>query len=680
MLRTKLLFVLLPLAILLFGFQRDKIFVKGNTIMIIFDGQMHSRVVAVINGQEISLGEYQPSEFITAGGKNITDFHLIHNAESRIHDELGSGTEYALTGEAAELRKEILIHVYEAFPGAAVYQVTYTNNGNKDLKIEGWTNNHYQIREPPGPVQEPSFWAYNSGSYQDRADWIAPLRKGFIKENYMGMNATDYGGGTPVVDIWRRDVGLGVGHLEMTPKLVSLPVSMPDPHYSCLAVASRNNQLLKPGEQVRTLKTFAMVHARDQFSTLLTYRNMMIKQGIRFEPIADTNYEPIWSGWGYQRNFTMPQIYGTLPMVKQLGYQWAGLDDGWQTAEGDWFPAKGKFPRGDADMKKLVAAIHAEGIKASLWWTPLAVDSGTVLRKEHPDYLLINQKGKYQKINWWNADYLCPAYPPVWEYTRKLVEKFIREWGYDGLKIDGQHLNAAPPCYNPAHHHGRPEESFEKTPAFFKMIYETAGRIKPDAVIEICPCGTAYAFHTMPYMTQSAASDPVSSWQIRLKGKTLKSLMGLNAAYFGDYIELSDGHDDFASVQGIGAVVGTKFTWPVEAMKKSAVALTSEKEKIWKKWMDIYLQHMLPKGEYRGELYDLGFDRPEAHAIRKGETMYYAFYADSYSGSVELRGLNDRSYKVLDYENRKDFGTIRGPLAQVPVQFSRHLLLLALPE
>ena len=680
MLRFKILLVLLPLLIVLFGCQQAQVNVSGKNIAITFDGQMHSRVEAIINGQVIALGEYQPSEYVTVDGKNITDFHLTQKLENTVQDELGSGKEYTLTGEANGLSKEIRIHVYDNYPAVAVYQVKYTNNGNKDLEIESWTNNDYQIRVQPGSVQRPSFWSYNSGSYEDRADWILPMQKDFIKENYMGMNATDYGGGTPVVDIWRRDVGIGVGHLEMVPKLVSLPVSMPDSQYARLAVTFKNNQLVKPGESVQTFKTFAMVHTRDQFSTLLTYRDMMIKQGIHFDPIAATNYEPIWCAWGYQRKFTMPQIYGTLPMVKQLGYQWAGLDDGWQTAEGDWFLVKDKFPRGDADMKKLVDNIHAQGIKATLWWTPLAVDSGTVLLKEHPDYLLINQEGKYQKIGWWDSDYLCPAYPPVQEYTRKLVEKFIRDWGYDGLKIDGQHLNAAPPCYNPAHHHVRPEESFEKVPEFFKVIYETARSIKPDVVIEICPCGTAFAFHTMPYMTQSVASDPESSWQIRLKGKTLKALMGRNAAYFGDHIELSDGHDDFATVQGIGAVVGTKFTWPVGAMKKSRVDLTPEKEKVWKKWIDIYLQHMLPEGEYLGELYDLGFDRPEAHAIRKDGKMFYAFYADSFNGSVELRGLEDRGYKLLDYENQKDLGTVRGPLAQLPVQFSKHLLLMATPE
>jgi len=58
---------------------------------------------------------------------------------------------------------------------------------------------------------------------EKRPDWIVPLKAGFKQENYLGMNATDYGGGTPVVDVWRRDLGLGVGHVELSAKLVSMP-------------------------------------------------------------------------------------------------------------------------------------------------------------------------------------------------------------------------------------------------------------------------------------------------------------------------------------------------------------------------------------------------------------------------------------------------------------------------
>src|SRR5262249_42894355 len=144
--------------------------------------------------------------------------------------------------------------------------------------------------------------------------------------------------------------------------------------------------------------------------------------------------------------------------------------------------------------------------------------------------------------------------------------------GFVGLKLDGQHLNGVAPCYNPAHHHAHPEESVEKLQDFWRALHREATAINPDAVVEICPCGTSYAFQKMALMNQAVASDPESSWQVRHKGKTIKALMGPSAAYAGDHVELSDRGDDFASTVGVGAVVSTKFTWPRQPGSKSESA------------------------------------------------------------------------------------------------------------
>jgi alpha-galactosidase len=89
---------------------------------------------------------------------------------------------------------------------------------------------------------------------------------------------------------------------------------------------------------------------------------------------------------------------------------------------------------------------------------------------------------------------------------------------------------------------------------------------------------------------------------------------------------------------------------------------------------------MLSRGEYLGSLYDIGFDRPEAHVIRKNEEMYYAFYAHSWKGRIELRGLEDRAYHVVGYVDGKDFGSVHGPTASISAEFNQHLLLEARPE
>jgi alpha-galactosidase len=218
----------------------------------------------------------------------------------------------------------------------------------------------------------------------------------------------------------------------------------------------------------------------------------------------------------------------------------------------------------------------------------------------------------------------------------------------------------------------------EAAPKFFQAIYDTALRVKPDAVVEFCPCGTAYSFFTLPFLNMSVASDPESAWQVRTKAKTLKALEGNSVAYFGDHVDLY--HDDFASALGVGGVVGSNFTWPEGSAEKKRNDLTPAREELFEKWLHIYKAKMLSRGEYLGELYDIGFDRPETHAIRKDGAMYYAFYAPHWSGKIVLRGLADRRYRVTDYVNNKDLGTVRGPSADLTVSFDKHLLVEAKPE
>ncbi len=250
---------------------------------------------------------------------------------------------------------------------------------------------------------------------------------------------------------------------------------------------------------------------------------------------------------------------------------------------------------------------------------------------------------------------------------------------FGGLKIDGQHLNGVAPCYNPAHKHARPEESVEKLQDFWKAIYAEAIAINPNAVIEICPCGTSYAFHSMPYMNQAVASDPLSSWQVRHKGKTIKALMGPSAAFAGDHVELSDNANDFASTIGVGAIVSTKFTWPRDRKSENEFLLTAQREAQWRRWIALYNEKRLPEGDYRGELYDIGFDKPEAHVITKDGRFYYAFYADRWNGPVELRGLGNERYRVADYWTGRTIGSASATANRLPVSFARFLLLEATP-
>jgi len=654
--------------------------VQGDGIRLEFDGYMRTRVVAT-GDRDVALGPFSESESLLTADGSIGGFALAGHSTKPVADALGEGQRTVLTGRAGALAKEVEVTAYAGRPRWLFLRVRYRNEGTGPVEVDGYASERYEFG--PGPYRgEPAFWSYQSASYESRPDWVLPLGPGFKRANYLGMNDSDYGGGTPVVDVWRRGVGLAIGHVELVPKLVSLPVERLASGRASVALIARRPATLAAGEVLETVRSFVAVHRGDYFVTLRDYAALMQAQGIEIASAPKDAFDPIWCAWGYGRTFTPRQVFETLPVVKELGFGWAVLDDGWQVALGDWRPRPDKFPAGDADMKALVDRIHAAGLKAQLWWAPLGADAGSRTAREHPGWLLRNADGSTRTISWWDSQYLCPALDGVRADAAAFARKALGEWGFDGLKIDGQHLNAAPECFDPSHHHATPADAPEAVPGFFRTIWESAQATKPGALIEICPCGTGYSFFTLPYLNMAVASDPESSWQIRSKGKTLKALAGDRIAYFGDHVEMSDGGEDFASTFGVGGVIGTNFAWPgAPGEKDPQLLLTPAREKTWARWVKLYDAKRLSEGEYAGELYDIGFDRPEAHAVRKGSAVYYAFFAPRHDGRVELRGLaSGRTYRLRDYVNERDLGAVTGPVAMLTVRFERSLLLEAVPE
>ena len=607
------------------------------------------------NEQMVSLyDDYVSADYLVTREFVADKFNLIDFNES----ENSLGKTYKLKGVFAEdgfeVEKLVTITISNDFPDAAYFDIKYKNVGGKVASVTSWVNNNYRIKRIN---EEKPIWSLQTSSSIRRDDWVLPVNPGFFQKNYMGMNNSDYGGGMPIVNLWREDGGVMIGSTELTPKLFSTPVKMlHHSDYATMAIEKEFNEAIefKPEDTIDTYKTFVSVHTGDFFNPLKQFSHYMQAQGIEFVDPEPSAYEAVWCAWGYERMFTIDEVVGTLPKVKELGFKWVDVDDGFQIAEGDWEP-NDRFPGGDKDMRRIADAAHAHGLKAKLWWAPLAADPGTNILKTTPEMQLETVNNTPQYITWWDSYYLSPVNPYTKAYTRDLVKLFLDTWDFDGLKMDGQHLNSCAPDHNSHSGLDYPEQAVEQMPMFFKDIYETAINIKPNAVIQNCPCGTAMNFFNMPYMNQAVSSDPTSSWQIRLKGKVYRAIFD-EVAYYADHVELSDNADDFPTQIGIGAVVGSKFTWPKDNPNvKKSYLLTPEKEKLYKKWVGIYNDKMLSKGSYRGDLYDLTYDLPESHAIEKDNKMYYAFYADEWSGqSIELRGLNKEvAYVVNEYTNDK---------------------------
>ena len=599
-------------------------------------------------------------------------------------DGFGKGSTMVLESSSETgLVRSVSVTAYDQYPSTLVVRAVYTNESEEAVAVDGWSMCCLRVN---AAGDDPCFWSFQGQSTEERDDWLLPVGDGFWQKNYMGMNNSDYGGGVPVVCLWRRDAGVMIGHLEPNPVLVSLPVSKKaGEDFATIGIVKEYDSplMLQPGESLSTCESFISVFTGDCFSALRNYAKLLEVNGVIMPQSEPDAFEPAWCAWGYERRFTIDEIVGTLPKVKELGFKWATLDDGYQIAEGDWDLTPERFPRGDADMKYMVDQFHANGLKAELWWAPLAADPGSSFLKKYPESVILDKDGKPQDITWWNSWYLSPVDEDVIREQKALVEKFFGEWGFDGLKLDGQHMNAVAPDYNPAHHPDDPEKDVRELPAFFKMIYQTARGIKPHAVLQFCPCGDCFSVYHLPYVNKTVSSDPESSWQIRTKGYVLRALAP-RTAYYGDHIELSDGGSDYQTQLGIGAVPGTKFTWPKDNPHvRRSYLLTPEKEALLKNALEIYATKRLSEGEFVPGLYDVGYDFPETYVIRKDGVLNYAFYTRGPKvEQVELRGLEKGcNYRITDYYNHVDYGVVTATDKTVlDVDFDHALLLEAIKQ
>ena len=640
---------------------------------------------------------------VTVQGKPVRDFALdLSNASvSNVTGKLGAlGKRIDVTGHSASsgLDETISVEVYDDFPTMALVTASFKNEGAKDITLDRVSVQEHRLSAKVADAKAAphQLWSFMGASVEWGQDEILQLPVHFSRPNIMGAVVKDgTGGGIPVNAFWTATVGEAIGHVETLPLVLSLPVSVAADQSVGTSLTLDAKTTLKPGESFATPRSFVAVYRGDFYEPLRAYSLALQKEGWTLAKPNDQDYGIAWCGWGYEFNVTPAQMLNTVPKLKEMGIKWATLDDRWFTTYGDWDPRPETFP-GDS-IKKMTADFHKEGIYSQLWWYPLVAEDGhgkweshkyivSKVVKEHPDWLVLGKDGKPARV-FRSLAVLDPSLPEVQDYFKKLTEKFIKEWDFDGSKLDN--IYTIPACYNPKHHHKSPQESTNAMADVYRIIYETTRALKPYSVTQICPCGTTPNLAWLGAMDQAVTADPVGAVQVRRRIKWYKALLGPNAAVYGDHVELSDMKQpkpgqwieigrDFASTIGTGGVVGTKFTTGESGPKFQRVALTPDKEEHWKKWTGIYNDKLLSKGEFK-DLYVYGYDSPEAYAIEKDGKMFYAFFSPSptsaWKGKIELRGLAPGKYRVHDYANDKDLGEVDAASASLETEFTGSLLL-----
>jgi alpha-galactosidase len=670
-------------------------------------GYMQASLVK--GSQKLSLDEPRQngpaeSDYLIQEGKEVhftLDFSKAEVTEAS--GKIGRGKRIEIPAEVlgpsgTGLRRTLRVEAYDDFPNLLFSSVVYTNTGSSDYHIDRIVEQQHRFNSNVVKEHPYDMWSFQGASYDWGKDDVTRLTSGFSQPNVMGgIVKGGYGGGIPVVAFWTASVGEAIGHVETLPLTVSIPVKVEHDGRVNTSVTIPANATLKPGETYSTPQSFVAIYVGDFYEPLHLWSSVLQKEGWQLPKPSSEAYNVSWCGWGYEFNVTPAQMTGTISKLKEMNIKWATLDDRWFDTYGDWNPRPDTFP-GDS-IKKMVDDFHKEGELVQLWWLPLGVEDGqgkweshkykvSNVVQEHPDWLILTKDGKRARMTR-DLAALCPAVPEVQAWYKKLTEKFIRDWGFDGSKLDN--IYTVPACYNPAHHHKSPQDSVNAMGEVYKTIFQTTRSIKPESVTQACPCGTPPSLAWLPFIDQAVTADPVGAVQVRRRIKMYKALLGPESAVYGDHVELSEmtrvGDNwtehgrDFASTIGAGGVVGTKFVLPTSDPKFKPVALTPDKEQHWKKWIGIYNEKMLSKGTFRN-LYVYGYDVPEGYAIEKDGKMYYAFFSADpskmWKGKIELRGLTAGTYRIVDYADGKDLGTIQADDQKAPelaTEFKGHLLL-----
>ncbi len=671
---------------------------ENRDIKLEFDDQMMINVFRKSENKSFSIiKKGQDPYSIIVNGSELKKFKIDRSLTkiSILENNFGDGKLLTLSGTVngplgAVIEKKIHITMYEKLPTVALISVDYRNvNMTSDLQLEKEISNRFDLDASlvNPKLDKHDFWILQGGSYLSRPDWILPVGENFNFKNYQGIDieTRNVGGGLPVVDVWNKETGFFIGSANPTPTQISLPAITDSSGFLNVSMEYEKNILFT--ETYQTDPLIIGVHQGDYYNGISSYARAMEINGLVM-PKADLSssaYKTTWCAWGFGPEFTTDELLATVPQLKELNIKLVTVDYGWFENYGDFsIPKSSIFPEGDKSIKKLADDFHDQGFLIKLWVTPGV--AGPDLIKRHPEWMIQDVEGNILPLTSFIKDsgaFLCPAIPEVQEYQRSLVKKWIRDWNFDGLKMDFSIINAFSNCYAKNHDHDSPQVSAEELPDLFKIIEEESKKIKPNVLLEVCPCGRFPSFYKMAFYNQPVTSDQNSDWQIRHRVKTFKALMGPQTAVYGDHVERYYKEANFACMIGTGAVPGTMFVehkkdqHPHKSLSIALGTYLGERKETFKKWHDIYNRYELSKGEYQN-LYDIAYDKPEAHTIKKENILYYAFYADEWDGDIQFRGLDDREYLIFDYVNEKEIGKINGN-STLNIQFNEYLLVKAVP-
>ncbi len=174
-------------------------------------------------------------------------------------------------------------------------------------------------------------------------------------------------------------------------------------------------------------------------------------------------------------------VMSLIPRAAEVGAEVFIIDDGWQTAIGEWTVDKQKFPRG---LKPVIDEVHRQGMKFGIWMEPERVmdDSKLFSDKDKQEWLFAKTEWERWGGKDMSSTMINLSRPDVLEYVYVEMSKLLRENDIDYLKLDFNRYFEVPDIPD------RRTMRIRYTENFYKL-FERLEKEFPNVFFENCASG-----------------------------------------------------------------------------------------------------------------------------------------------------------------------------------------------
>ena len=360
---------------------------------------------------------------------------------------------------------------------------------------------------------------------------------------------------------------------------------------------------------------------------------IVAENGFKAADVPEAAYDPLYSTWyAYLQDVHDKALETEARHAAAVGMKTMILDDGWQkedsknfySATGDWMPVKSRFP----DMKAHVAEVHKAGLKYMLW---LGVPLMGVEAKSFPRFKdkLLKQPGGGSG----GVGTLDPRFPEVREYLISTYERVVRDWGFDGVKLDFVDSFRLPEV-DPAiaeNYAGRDYRSLpEAVDRLMKDVLARLKKINPEVLVEFRQHYVGPAMRQYGNMLRAAdCPDDICSNRRRICDLRLTS--GRTAVHADMLVWSRDETIEGAALPILSALFGTvQYSMILNTVR-------SEHKEVIRHWIDFTMRHRetLLKGDFRPHHPEGGYSWVEAESVAERITAVYSPSVCANSGAAD---------------------------------------------